>query len=215
MVFHPGNKSKPNGQNPEEMQVYKLDGTIMVQRPKLEKPFPLQTGSFVQKGDTLTVYDGSWVILKTRRGDRIGLDGLTVAAIDDFYDGGPDRIVRLVLRQGNILVKSQNVSSRQSFFEIDMGSVVATVKDSKSSFHYDPSQLLAKAQYVEGEVKVVDKDDEQKMTVPRTKMTWKDGHAAEEKPSPMDDLDVLNLDKFLDGEPRMTRPDDYSPDGVE
>jgi len=208
-------KSKAKGQNPEELLVFKVEGTIMVQRPKLEKPFPLQTGSVVQKGDTLTVYDGSWVVLKTRRGDRIGLDGLTVVAIDDFYDGGPDRIVRLVLREGNILVRTQDVSSRQSFFEVDLGSVVATVKYSKATFHYEPGPLLATIQYVTGDVKVIDKDDEQKMLVQRSKLSWKDGHSTDERPSPMDELDVVNLDKFLDGEERMVRPEDYSPEGVE
>ena len=194
---------------PEELQVETLEGTIMVERPNGDK-FPLQSGSIVKKGDTLTSYDKSWIILKDRRGDRIGLDGLTVVSLDEFYDGGPTRQIRLVLQKGNILVKSQHVGSKQSFFEISAGAVVADMEYSKCIFRYDDARLSLKVQYITGTVKIIDKESELKFkeNLQNVENTWRDGEMKNEDPSPMDPLEVLNFDRFMNAEPRQEATDE-------
>lgn len=95
-----------------EASVDKLDGTVMVQHPDGAPPTALQTGSTVQKGDILTVYDKSWVILKTKKGDRIGLDSGTMIVLDEYYIQGPDRQIRLVLQKGILLLRINDCGSR-------------------------------------------------------------------------------------------------------
>ncbi len=92
-----------------EARVDKLEGTIMVQKNNGSKPFALETGSTVEKGDTLTAYDQSWVILKTHKGDRIGMEGDTVMTVDEYYIEGPDRQIRLILNKGTFAVENQRL----------------------------------------------------------------------------------------------------------
>src|SRR5690348_1286923 len=66
-----------------ELTIDKLDGTITVQPADGSKPYALGTTNTVQKGDILTVYDKSWIILKSHNGDLIGIDGNTVVVIDE------------------------------------------------------------------------------------------------------------------------------------
>jgi len=189
-----------------EADVLMLDGTVMVQKADGSKPFALQTGSTVEKGDTLTCYDKSWVILKTHKGDRIGLDGNTVVNIDEYYIEGPDRQIRFVLQKGSMFFKTGGCGSHQSFFEINAGSVVASINDVHAILHYDPSKENFQAQYLVGKLTVIDKDHEEKFKVNHTENNWIAGKMEKEDPDPVDDVDVINFNKFFDGEPRVPPP---------
>jgi hypothetical protein len=190
-----------------EMVVVDLKGTIMVQHANAQAtPTALMTNSVVEKGDTLTCYDQSWVILKTHSGARIGLDGLygpTVLNVDEFFIEGPDRQIRLVLQKGVLFLKTNGYGSRQSFFEINSGSVVTSVNDTQARVAYVPDQSLVTVQYFVGDLSVIDKDHEEKMTIQHCERHWKNGVMAEKDPSPVDDLDWTNYKKFFDGEPRV------------
>jgi hypothetical protein len=190
-----------------EIQVLKLEGTIMVLHPNSDKPTALETGSTVEKGDTITCYEKSWAIFKTRRGDRFGLDSLTVVQIEEFYDEGPDRQLLLILQKGNLFMRSQNDSSRQSFVEIHTGSVVSQLGYTKAIFHYDSDQLMLRIQYLTGDMKVIDKENEQKLKLEHSEFIWKDGTLVGDAPPAMDDLDVVNFNKFFDGDPRLEPTD--------
>jgi hypothetical protein len=189
-----------------EADVLMLDGTVMVQKADGSKPFALQTGSTVEKGDTLTCYDKSWVILKTHKGDRIGLDGNTVVNIDEYYIEGPDRQIRFILQNGSLLLKTNGCGSRQSFFEVNAGSVVASINDVHAILHYDASKEALKAQYLVGKLTVIDKDHEEKFKINHTENTWISGKMEKEDPDPVDEVDVINFNKFFDGEPRVPPP---------
>lgn len=189
-----------------EAGVLLLNGTVMVQKADGSKPFALQTGSTVEKGDILTCYDKSWVILKTHKGDRIGLDGNTVVTIDEYYIEGPDRQIRLILQKGNIYLKTNGCGSQQSFFEINAGSVVASINDVYAILHYDPAKENFQAQYLVGKLTVIDRDHEEKFKVNQTEYTWVGGKMEKEEPDPVDELDVINFNKFFDGEPRVPPP---------
>ena len=189
-----------------EAAVQNLSGTIMVQKADGSKPFALQTGSTVEKGDILTCYDKSWVILKTHKGDQIGLDGNTVVNIDEYYIEGPDRQVRFVLQKGNMFFKTNGCGSAQSFFEINAGSVVAAINDVQAIIHYDPAKESFQAQYLVGKLTVIDKDHEEKFKVNHTEYSWVGGKMEKEEPDPVDELDVINFNKFFDGEPRVAPP---------
>ncbi|HJT24302.1 MAG TPA: hypothetical protein VJ873_06975 [bacterium] len=189
-----------------EASVLNLNGTVMVQKADGSKPFALQTGSTVEKGDILTCYDKSWVILKTHKGDQIGLDGNTVVNIDEYYIEGPDRQIRLVLQKGNLYFKTNGCGSSQSFFEINAGSVVASINDVHAILHYDPAKETFQAQYLVGKLTVIDKDHEEKFKVNHTEYTWVGGKMEKEEPDPVDELDVINFNKFFDGEPRVAPP---------
>src|SRR6185369_8080537 len=121
-----------------EADVVKLSGTIMVQHADGSKPTPLQTGSTVEKGDVLKVYDKSWVILKTHWGDRVGLDGDTEVVLDEYYIEGSDRQIRLVLNRGTLFLQTNGASSRQSFFEINTGNVVSSIGEVRAILQFDP-----------------------------------------------------------------------------
>jgi hypothetical protein len=189
-----------------EAQVDKLDGTIMVQHPDDSKPTALQTLSAIHKGDILYVYDNSWVILKDHKGDRIGIDGGTIVIVDEFYIQGPDRQVRLLLQRGSLLLKTSGCGSRQSFFEIDSGSVVTSVNDTQSILSYDPGKESLKVKYLTGKLTVIDKDNEQKFKVEHSENTWLDGKMAKAEPDPVEEWDVVNFNKFFDGDPRLPPP---------
>jgi hypothetical protein len=222
-----------------EAVVDKLDGTIMVQPGDGSKPYALETGSSVKKGDTLTVYDQSWVILKTHKGDRIGLNGYpgqTVVSIDEYYIEGPDRQIRLILQKGILMLKTNNCGSRQSFFEINVGSVVAAIGDTQTVLNYDPAQSHLKVQYLRGKLTVIDKNNEHKFGVQPvigshivdvrdkssiadaedenleyipegSEYNWKDGLLADKAPSPIDELDANNFKRFFNFQPPLPPTD--------
>jgi hypothetical protein len=187
--------------------VEKLEGTIMVQRNDNTKPFALETGSTVQKGDTLTVYEKSWVILKTHKGDSIGIDGGTVVTIDEYYIEGPDRQIRLILNKGFLLLRTNGCGSRQSFFEINTGSVVSSINDTHSTLSYEPAKEHLRVQYFEGKLTVIDKDNEQKFKDMHTEHNWNSGKMSEEEGIPVDEVDVVNFNRFFNAEPRLAPTD--------
>lgn len=189
-----------------EADVLMLNGTVMVQKADGSKPYALQTGSTVEKGDTLTCYDQSWAILKTHKGDRIGLDGNTVVNIDEYYIEGPDRQIRFVLQKGTLYFKTNGCGSHQSFFEVNAGSVVASINDVHGILHYDPAKETFQAQYLVGKLTVIDKDHEEKFNVNHTEHSWVSGKMDKEDPDPVDELDVVNFNKFFDGDPRVPPP---------
>ncbi|HTC20161.1 MAG TPA: hypothetical protein VK859_04890 [bacterium] len=189
-----------------EAQVDKLDGTIMVQHADNSKPTALQTLSTIQKGDILYVYDNSWVILKDHKGDHIGVDGGTVVTVDEFYIQGPDRQIRLLLQKGSLLLKTSGCGSRQSFFEINSGSVVTAVNDTQSILSYDPDKESLMVKYFTGKLTVIDRDNEQKFKVEHSENTWLDGKMAKAEPDPVEELDEVNFNKFFDGDPRIPPP---------
>jgi hypothetical protein len=75
----------------KDASVKKMDGTIMVQKADGSPVTAFQTGSIVEEGDAVTVYEKSWAILKTHKGDEIGFLGGTVAAFDQLDQEGGDR----------------------------------------------------------------------------------------------------------------------------
>ena len=216
-----GEMIKPQYQK-SEMQVDKLEGTIMVQHVGDAKPSALQTFSTVGKGDILTVYDKSWLILKDHRGDRIGLDGRTVVSIDEFFIAGPDRQVRLLLQRGTLYLKTNNSSSKQSFFEVNAGQVVASVGDVQAVLSYDPDDKEhLNVQYLGGRINVIDRDKEEKFQLtesyydrdaklmkekgipnPHQVHNWENGVEVEdtEKPVAMEEIDVENFHRFFEGQ---------------
>ena len=193
-----------------EAIVEKMNGTIMVQHPDGFAPSALSTGSAVEKGDIITVYDQSWVILKTRKGCHLGFDGYTgptVVTIDELYIDGPDRQIRLILQKGTINLRTGGSGSQQSFFEINTGAVVTSINNSEATIHYDPTDNSLKVQYLEGKVTVIDKNNEQVMNVQHTEHSWKNGAMLEVEPQPMYELDVVNYHKFFDCDPRLLPED--------
>ena len=186
-----------------EAQVDKIDGTVMVQHQDGSKPTALQTGSTLQKGDSLLVYDQSWVILKTHRGDLIGFDENTQASLDEYYFKGPDRQVRLVLKKGTLLLRTNGDSSRQSFFEINVGSLLVDINNVEAVLTYDPAKDHLRADYYDGDLKVIDKDAEQKFTVEHSAHNWVNGKMMEAEPEMSEEMDVENYRRFMEGEPRL------------
>ncbi len=191
-----------------EMTVEKLDGTIMVQHADGSDPTALQTGSTVEKGDSIQVFDKSWVILKSHRGDQVGLDGVngpTVVIVDEYFMEGPDRQIRFLLQKGTIFLKTNGCDSRQSFFEINSGSVVSSINGARAIVSYEPGQNQLKVQYLDGKMTVVDKNSEQVLSEQHTDHLWKDGVMQDkaDEPEYMDELDSVNFSRFFDGDPRL------------
>ncbi len=193
--------------NLNEAIVDKMDGTIMVQRASSPKPFALETGSTVEKGDVLTVYEKSWVILKDHKGDRIGLDSGTSVTFDEFYIQGPDRQARLVLQKGVLLLKVSGCGSRQSFFEVNSGAVVTSINDSQCTLGYDGKKDALRIQYFWGKLTVIDKDNEQKIKDEYTEHNWEGAKMVKEEEAPVDELDRVNFNRFFNADPRLEAPD--------
>ena len=189
-----------------ELTVDKIEGTVMVQPADGSKPYAIQTGTTLQKGDTLSSYDKSWVILKTHRGDKVGVDSGTVMNIDEYYLEGPDRQIRLVLQKGTLLLRTNGCGSQQSFFEINTGSVVTSINNTHSILSYDPAKESLQVKYFTGKLSVIDKDNEQKFQVEHSENTWQSGKMAKAEPDPVDELDVVNFNKFFNGDPRIAPP---------
>jgi hypothetical protein len=189
-----------------ELTIDKIEGTVMVQPVDGSKPYAIQTGTTLQKGDTISCYDKSWVILKTHRGDKIGMDSGTVMNIDEYYLEGPDRQIRLVLQKGSLLLRTNGCGSRQSFFEINSGPVVTSINNNQSILSYDPASESLVVKYLTGKLSVIDKDDEQKFKVEHSENTWKAGKMAKAEPDPIDEVDEVNFNKFFNGEPRIAPP---------
>jgi hypothetical protein len=213
-----------------EMNVFRISGTVMVEHADKTDPTALQTGSVVEKGDVVTVYDGSWLILKTHRGDEIGFDGSTKVTVDECYMEGPDRQIRLLVDKGTLLLRTNSANSRQSFFEINTGNMVTSIDNVRAIMTFDNAKNTLDIKYIEGKIHVIDQSHEETFTIHQgeyngytkseseaaddqgvpeehTEHTWLNGKMMEDEAIPMEEIDELNFRKFFDGEPRVA-PDD-------
>jgi len=181
-----------------EAKVFNLDGTIMVQHTDQSAPTALQTGSTVEKGDEITVHDGAWVIFKTRNGDYIGLANEALASFEEYYFEGPDRQIRIVLRQGSLYLKTGNADSRQSFFEVQAGSQVVSIGDVEAKLDLDPGTGRLTVQYFNGKMRVIDTESEKKITAEATENIWENGKMITGEGSTMDEMAFLNFNRFWD-----------------
>jgi hypothetical protein len=186
-----------------EAKVVKLDGTIMVEHVDesgVKSQYALATNGTVTRGDFLTVYDKSWVILKDGKGDLIGFEGPTSAAFDELFKGGPDRQVRILLKSGTCLVKSKNSKSKQSFFEVHAGSLVSVLGSARASFSYTPDASRAEVSYFGGKLKTTDADGERKFYLD-SRRVWENGKLVQGDPMQLPDEASLNFKRFFEGQP--------------
>jgi hypothetical protein len=213
-----------------DMDVFKLGGTIMVEHADNTDPTALQTGEVVEKGDVIKVYGDSWVILKSHRGDKIGLTGNTMVTIDECYIEGPDRQIRILVQKGTVLLRTNGDDSRQSFFEINMGNVVASINNLQAILSYDPSKNFLDVKYIDGKIHVIDQTHDESFTIAQseyngstkseseenndsgtpeehTEHTWLNGKMAEDEPIPLEEIDEINFRRFFDGE-KLLVPED-------
>lgn len=213
-----------------QMDVLKIDGTVIVEHADNTDPTALQSGSIVEKGDVITVYDNSWVILKTHRGDKIGMIGNTVVTIDECYMLGADRQMRLLVKKGTLLLRTNGDDSRQSFFEINLGGVVVSINELQAIFLYDPSKSFLDIKYIDGKIHVIDPNHDESFMIhhgeysgstksetdaandsgtpqEHTEHTWENGKMAQDEPIPMEEIDEVNFRKFFDGE-KLLIPED-------
>jgi hypothetical protein len=188
-------------ENITEAKVYKLDGTTMVEHVDeagVKSNFALATNGIVSRGDILTIYDKSWVILKCPKGDFIGFQGPATAAFDELFKGGPDRQVRILLKSGKCLVKSKNSKSRQSFFEVHTGSLVSALGSARASFDYQPETNKVEVSYFGGKIKTIDADGERKFYL-HSRRVWEKGKLTQGDPLPLNEATVLSFKRFFEG----------------
>lgn len=179
--------------------VVKVHGTVMVERAKNKKFEALQTKEIVERGDVVTVYEKSWVILKSPKGDILGLDGLTHVTFDELYKGGSDRQIRLNLHKGRLYIKAKKSGSRQSFFEIAAGSVLASLQKVRTLIVYDPKKASLEVQYYVGKIKVIDSAGEQTFPFPECKRIWENGKLTQEDPLPLKEEEIYWFKEFFKG----------------
>jgi hypothetical protein len=170
-------------------KVIQLNGTIMIHRPTSMGTtiIPVETGTKVFRKDTLYVYDKSWMILKSPIGDLIGFDGKngeTIASFDELYKVGPDREIRILLKQGELLIRAQNDSSLQSFFEIHAGTVVSEIKQGNFVFKYHRQKSILKVQMLQGHILCVDPQAESQL-IDYSQRIWIHGKLTKPNPLPI------------------------------
>jgi hypothetical protein len=185
-----------------EAKVKQLDGTIMVEHVDetgTKTQFALATGGVVTRGDILTVYDKSWVILKDAKGDLIGFNGPALASFDELFKGGPDRQVRILLKSGQCFVKSKGSGSRQSFFEVHTGSLVSVLGNTRAAFDFNPENDRAVISYFGGVLKTTDALTERKFYL-NSMRVWEKGKLTQGDPMPLPEDASLNYKKFFDGQ---------------
>ncbi|HTA76861.1 MAG TPA: hypothetical protein VK791_06880 [bacterium] len=213
-----------------DMDVYKLSGTIMVEHADNTDPTALQTGEVVEKGDVITVYDNSWVIFKSHRGDKVGLAGNSVVTVDECYIEGPDRQIRLLVKKGTLYLRTNGDDSRQSFFELNLGNVVASINNLQAVINYDPAKNFLDVKYIDGKIHVIDQNHDESFTITQneyngstkteteqnndsgtpeehTEHTWLNGKMAEDEPIPLEEIDEINFRRFFDGETLLVPQD--------
>jgi len=185
-----------------EAKVDKLDGTIMVEHVDdagQKQEIALQTLGVVAKGDIVTVYDKSWVILKTPKGDRIGFLGPAVVAFDELYKGGPDRQIRILLKSGKCYIQSMNSGSRQSFFEVQTGGLVSTLGRAKCQFDYNPTDNQVEIRSFGGAIKTTDTSGDHKYYL-ESRRDWDKGNLTQRDPQPLPDNSTLEYKTFFSGD---------------
>lgn len=183
------------------LDVLKLDGTSMVSRAKDQKPEALQTKEVVERGDTLTVYEKSWVLLKSPKGDLVGVAGPAKVVFEEIYKGGSDRQLRILLNQGNLYLKSVRAGSRQSFFEVAAAGLVVQLERCKLMVAHDPAKKRVEVQFHDGNTKtlVVDAEGEQVFPFRECKRVWENGKMTAEDPLPLDAKEILAFKDFFQG----------------
>ncbi len=188
-----------------EATVHKVEGTIMVEHlpgSGEKEKLALQTNAVVSKGDIVTVYDKSWVILRTPKGDLIGLLGPAVAAFDELYKEGPDRQVRVLLKSGQAFIKSKNSGSRQSFFEVHTGPLVSSFGAAKAFLEFDPKDNRVEIRYFGGKLKTLDAQKEHKYYLD-SRRVWEKGQITQKDPAPLPLNASLDFKNFFEGKPQF------------
>ncbi len=189
---------------PNEAQVQKLDGTIMVEHVDEggnKSSVALGTKGVVTRGDIITIYDKAWVVLKDAKGDLIGFQGPAVAAFDELFKAGPDRQVRILLKSGTCYVKSKNSKSRQSFFEVHTGPLVSVLASTRAQFSYKPEGNVVEIRYFGGKLRTTDADGERKFYLD-SRRVWEKGKLTQGDPMQLPDAATLDFKKFFEVGPR-------------
>jgi hypothetical protein len=186
-----------------EAKVEKLEGTIMVEHVNLagvKENIALETLKVVSRGDVVTVYDRSWVVLRTAKGDKIGLEGPAVAAFDELFKGGPDRQVRILLKSGTAHVRAKGAGSRQSYFEVHTGPVMSTLSGARCSFEFDPAAERVEIRSFGGKLKTTDANGDRKYYL-HSRRVWEKGLLTQRDPLPLPANAALGFKRFFEGEP--------------
>jgi len=183
------------------VNVQKMDGTIMVERAKNQKQEALQTREVVERGDVVVVYDRSWVILKSPKGDLIGLEGPAKVTFEELYKGGSDRQLRLNLHHGRAYLRSKKAGSRQSFFEVSAGGCMIQLEKCRLLVDFEPKKNVLEIQFHDGNEKtlVVDGVGEQRFPFRECMRVWENGRLTQEDPVALDEKDLIAFKGFFAG----------------
>jgi hypothetical protein len=183
------------------VDVHKMDGTIMVDRAKDQKKEALQTREVVERGDVVTVFEKSWVILRSPKGDLIGLEGPTKVTFEELYKGGSDRQIRMNLHYGRTYLRSRKAGSRQSYFEVSAGGCMVQLQKCKLLVSFEPKKSILEVQFHEGNDKtmVVDSVGEKLFPFRECKRVWENGKTSQEDPAPLDEKEILAFKDFFKG----------------
>jgi hypothetical protein len=194
----------------KDAAVKKMDGTIMVKKADGSPVTAMQTGSVVEEGDAVTVFDQSWMILKTRKGDLIGFSGDTVASFDQLDKEGGDREIRIILQHGTLVLRATDSNSQQSYFEVHTGNVVTSLGDCELIVSYDPAKDHMQLHHLRGRISVFDKDGEHHLKTQDAIWNWQNGSLVETgDPDLMDQIDIVNFNRFLNGDPMIVPSPTY------
>jgi hypothetical protein len=143
---------------------------------------------------------------------------------------GPDRQIRLMLKNGQILLRTNDSNSKQSFFEIYCGSVVTSIGGTQAVLSYDPGDNEhLNVQYLRGKLSVIDKNNEYKFGVmPKvgsnirnikdkenttdvtqtqldyipewSELNWQSGVLVDKLPTTIEEIVKINYNRFFDAE---------------
>jgi hypothetical protein len=99
-----------------------------------------------------------------------------------------------------LLLKTNNASSRQSFFEVNAGNQVVAVGKVETTLAFDPFNERLKVQYFTGKLSVIDRDNEHKFEIQHTETEWEKGKRLDADPQSVDELSFVNYNRFLRAE---------------
>lgn len=206
------------------LTVEKLEGTAMVTRPEGKGEVALEHGEPVERGAVVRTYGKSWVILKSPKGDRVGIDADTETAFDEIFQSGPDRQLRILLRGGRLHLQAKASKSRQSFFEVHAGNLVVSPWKMRGTLTYLPEEGLFEVRFFGGDkpkLKSVDRQGEVVVTVENSQSTtkvidasgevyfpfpsrrvWEGGSLVQEDPLPLEEGSETYFQDFFKGKAR-------------